>query len=71
MHMPYKMEVIEDMDEGGYVVTFPDLPGCITCGDTIERAVENAKDAKQAWLDAVFEIENLDGEMEKPEKNPI
>ncbi len=56
MSMPYKMELVEDMDEGGYVVTFPDLPGCITYGDTIEKAVENAKDAKQAWLDAAFEM---------------
>lgn len=56
MHLPYKMELVEDMDEGGYVVTYPDLPGCITYGDTIEKAVENAKDAKQAWMDAAFEM---------------
>lgn len=56
MHVPYKMEIVEDMEEGGYVVTFPDLPGCITYGDTIERAVENAKDAKLAWIDAAIEM---------------
>ena len=27
---------------GGFVVSYPDLPGCITCGETIERAVANA-----------------------------
>lgn len=31
------------------------LPGCITCGETIERAVENAADAKKAWLEAALE----------------
>ncbi|MFW5437103.1 type II toxin-antitoxin system HicB family antitoxin [Paenibacillus apiarius] len=32
-------------DEGGYTVTFPDLPGCISEGDTIEEALHMAKDA--------------------------
>lgn len=34
---------------------YPDLPGCITCGETIESAVENAQDAKKAWLEAALE----------------
>ena len=55
MKLPYKMEIVEDLLEGGYVVSFPDLPGCITCGDTIEEAIENAKDAKKAWLRAAIE----------------
>ena len=53
--MPYRMEVVEDQYEGGYVVSFPDLPGCLTCGETIESAVENAIDAKKAWLEAALE----------------
>ena len=39
----------------GFVVFYPDLPGCITCGETIESAVENAQDAKKAWLEAALE----------------
>ena len=39
---------------GGFVVFYPDLPGCITCGETIESAVENAQDAKKAWLEAAL-----------------
>lgn len=53
--MPYRMEIVEDKDEGGYVVSFPDLPGCITCGETIESAVANGADAKKAWLEAALE----------------
>lgn len=34
--MSYRMEIVEDKDEGGFVVSFPELPGCITCGETIE-----------------------------------
>ncbi|WP_270813541.1 type II toxin-antitoxin system HicB family antitoxin [Hungatella effluvii] len=57
MKLPYRMEIVEDTDEGGYVVSFPDLKGCITCADTIEAAVANAKDAKRAWLEAALEEE--------------
>lgn len=53
--LPYRMEIVEDQTEGGFVVSFPDLPGCITCGDTIESAVANAADAKKAWLEAAIE----------------
>ncbi len=53
--MPHRMEVVEDTDEGGFVVSFPELPGCITCGDTMESALENAKDAKKAWMEAALE----------------
>ena len=55
MQMPYRMEIIEDKEEGGFVVTYPDLPGCITCGETIESAVANALDAKKEWLTAAIE----------------
>ena len=55
MELPYKMEIVEDKEEGGFVVSFPDLPGCITCGETVESAVANAMDAKKAWLEAALE----------------
>ena len=55
MSMSYKMEIIEDQDEGGFVISYPDLPGCITCGETIESAMQNAKDAKREWIRAALE----------------
>ena len=55
MAMSYRMEIVEDKDEGGFVVSYPDLPGCITCGETVESAVANALDAKKAWLEAALE----------------
>ena len=48
---PYRMNIKEDKDEGGYVVSFPELPGCITCGETIESAVKNAEDAKKVLIE--------------------
>lgn len=55
MAMNYRMEIVEDKDEGGFVVSFPELSGCITCGETLESAISNAMDAKKAWLEAAFE----------------
>ncbi len=34
----------EEEKEGGYTVTFPDVPEAVTCGDTLEEAVEMAKE---------------------------
>lgn len=55
MSMSYKMEIIEDQDEGGFVISYPDLPGCITCGETIESAMQNAKDAKRECIRVALE----------------
>lgn len=55
LKLPYRMEIIQDPDEGGYVVSYPDLPGCLTSGETIKKAVENAADAKAEWLHAAIE----------------
>ena len=55
MSMSYKMEIIEDQDEGGFVISYPDLPGCITCGETIESAMQNAKEEKREWIRAALE----------------
>ena len=55
LNKDYQMEIIKDQDEGGYVVYYPDLPGYITCAETIEEALKNAVDAKKAWLEAAIE----------------
>ena len=46
MAMPHRMEVAEDKTEGGFVVTYPELPGCISCGETVEMAIANETIAK-------------------------
>lgn len=43
------------MEEGGYTARVPDLPGCLTCAETIEKLVESTSDAKKVWLDAALE----------------
>lgn len=68
MKLPYKMELIPDTDEGGYVVRFPELPGCITSGKTAEEAIKNSVDARLEWFAAALEDGfriNEPNEMEK------
>lgn len=55
MNLPYKMEIVPDNEEAGFVASFPDLPGCVTCAETMEKVVENAMDAKRAWIEAELE----------------
>ena len=55
MKIPYRMEIIEDTAEGGYVASYPDLKGCITCGQTIESAASALIDAKRSWIEAALE----------------
>ena len=55
MSLPYRMEIVPDNDEGVYVISFPDLPGCLSSGETLEQAAENANDAKRAWIEAAIE----------------
>lgn len=35
---------------GGYVVEFPDLPGCVTEGRDLEEAIEMGIDAASGWI---------------------
>lgn len=42
--------IFEPCEEGGYAVTFPDLPGCITEGDTFEETLHMSKEAMSLHL---------------------
>ena len=41
--------------EGGYTVIVPSLPGCITYGETIEEAIEMAKEAIELYIESLRE----------------
>ncbi len=43
---------------GGYTIEIKDLPGCITCGDNLEQALEMIEDAKYAWIKVNLELNN-------------
>ena len=58
LKLPYKLEIVPDMDEGGFVARYPELPGCITVGDTLESVVKNLNDAKIEWITVALEDGN-------------
>ena len=43
----------EDPDNPGWVVTVPALPGCVTQGDTVDEALERAREAIAGYLEAL------------------
>lgn len=42
--------ILEPDEGGGYVVSVPSLPGCVTQGETVEEALKMAKDAVEGYL---------------------
>jgi antitoxin HicB len=56
MVMQRRFKVILEWNEddgGGYTVIVPALPGCITEGDTVEEAMNNAHEAITGYLEAL------------------
>lgn len=38
-------------EDGGYTVTVPSMPGCISQGDTREEALANIREAMELWIE--------------------
>ncbi len=51
-YQQYSMVIEWDPRDRIYVVTVPELPGCMTHGATHEEAVRHGEDAIASWLDA-------------------
>ena len=49
---PFTMRKLSANEGGGYLIEFPDLPGCMSDGDTIEEAIANGEDAINCWVNA-------------------
>ncbi|MBI4137767.1 MAG: type II toxin-antitoxin system HicB family antitoxin [Candidatus Sungbacteria bacterium] len=49
----YRYTAVFEPDEemGGFTVTIPALPGCISEGDTFEEALKNIGEAAELWLE--------------------
>ena len=59
MKYTYTATFIPKEDGSGYLCRVPDLPGCISSGDTLEDAIDMISDAAGVWL-CVAEDEELD-----------
>jgi len=47
--------VIYPAEEGGYAIEIPELPGCLSQGETLQEALEMIQDAKKGWLELALE----------------
>lgn len=51
LEYPVIVSPLSDEDGGGFIATVPDLPGCMSDGETPAEAIENVQDAIEEWLD--------------------
>lgn len=47
---PFAIRPLTKDKGGGYLIDFPDLPGCMSDGETPEQAIRNAADAARCWI---------------------
>lgn len=47
---------LSEEDGGGYMITFPDLPGCMSDGDTLDEVLANGRDAFNSWIAAQVDM---------------
>lgn len=53
---PFEVRPLPEEEGGGYLITFPDLPGCISDGETPQEAIKNGLDAAASWLKTAREF---------------
>lgn len=53
--MRYPIAIEQGSDDQAYGVVVPDLPGCFSAGDTLDEAIDNAKEAIELWLETVID----------------
>jgi len=59
------IEPLSDEDGGGFLATVPDLPGCMSDGESREEAARNIEDAIACWLE---EAKALGREIPEPRR---
>jgi predicted RNase H-like HicB family nuclease len=60
--------IFNPIPDGGYEVSFPDFPGCVTFGQTFEEAQEKASEVLSLWVE---ELESEHKTIPKRKERPI
>ena len=47
---PFDLQPLSKVEGGGWLISWPDLPGCMSDGDSPEEAIGNGRDAFKAWM---------------------
>jgi antitoxin HicB len=53
---PVVVQPLKDEDGDGFIAAAPDLPGCMSDGETPEEALKNVQDAIAAWIEAANDM---------------
>ncbi|WP_417913873.1 type II toxin-antitoxin system HicB family antitoxin [Candidatus Electronema sp. JM] len=53
---PFEIRPLSTEEGSGFMISFPDLPGCFSDGETIEEAVMNGMDAVESWIKTAQEF---------------
>jgi predicted RNase H-like HicB family nuclease len=53
--MKYPIAIALGDETHAFGVVVPDLPGCFSAGDTLDEAIDNAKEAIELWLETVID----------------
>lgn len=53
--MTHYIAIVEEEEGRAVGVWFPDLPGCVSAGDTLDGAMSNAAEALALWVDVATE----------------
>ena len=51
--MKFRVVLEPDLEEGGFIVSCPSLPGCHSQGETLEEALNNIQDAIKGYLEVL------------------
>ncbi len=68
LNYPIMIAPLSPEDGGGFLATVPDLPGCMTDGDTPEAALAGITDAIAEWIDAA---QHLGRAIPSPSRLPL
>lgn len=52
----HEISPLSPEEGGGFLITFPDLPGCMSDGATVEETIANGREAFSAWIAAAFDM---------------
>ena len=64
----YTIILEPDTEAGGYAVTVPALPGCITQDETVEQCIERAQEAITGYIESLIaDGEVIPEEVERPQ----
>ena len=56
LEYPFSIRPLTRDEGGGYLIEFPDLPGCFSDGATIAEAITNGRDALASWIATATEF---------------